>query len=197
MEHYYTQNPKGEYNEHEVFAVIMGKRIELITADGVFSKNRADYGTIALLSALFTRHKTIGTLLDLGCGYGIIGISAALIAGAKSTMCDINERAVMLAQKNAIKNNVTSDIKISDGLTKIEGRFDIIITNPPIRAGKKTFYPWIQNANEYLNENGELWVIVQKKQGAPSIKKLMEQTLGNCETVSKDRGFHVLVSHKK
>ena len=196
MEHYYTQNPQGEYKQHQITAVIMGRKIELTTADGVFSKNRADYGTIALLGELFARHKKIGTLLDIGCGYGIIGISASLIAEATVTMCDINKRAVMLAEKNAENNGVIADIKASDGLKEIEGKFDIVITNPPIRAGNKVFYPWIENANEYLNKNGELWIVAQKKQGANSIKKLMEQTLGNCEIAKKDNGFYVLVSKK-
>ena len=194
MEHYYTKEPTGEYREHNISPYVMGKRFEFITADGVFSKSGADIGTMTLLSALFSRHSKIGTLLDISCGYGIMGISAASIVGADVTMCDINRRAVMLAQKNAKKNDVVARVIESDGYDNIEGKYDIIITNPPIRAGKKVFYQWIENSKDYLNENGEFWLVAQKKHGAKSIKALMENTFGNCETVKKDNGIFVLMS---
>ena len=177
--------------------VIMGKKIELISADGVFSKNNVDYGTMVLLKALFAHHKKIGTLLDIGCGYGVIGISAMLITGAKATMHDINQRAIMLAKKNAELNNVTADIKVCDGFAAVKKKFDIIVTNPPIRAGKNVYYPWIEKSIDYLNENGELWLVVQKKQGAKSLEKLMESTFGNCEIVKKDKGYHILMARRE
>ncbi|MCK5129828.1 MAG: methyltransferase, partial [Clostridiales bacterium] len=110
---------------------------------------------------------------------------------------DINQRAVSLAENNAKANNAKADIIASDGYTQIDGTFDIIITNPPIRAGKKAYYPWIENAKDYLNEGGELWLVVQKKQGASSIKKLMQETFCNCETIKKDAGYYILVSRRK
>jgi 16S rRNA (guanine1207-N2)-methyltransferase len=197
MEHYYSSDPKVEYKEHELTAVVAGKKFELISSDGVFSKNNIDFGTLTLLNALYKRHKSIGTLLDIGCGYGIIGISAAIVAGAKSTMRDINKRAVELSCKNAEKNGVVADIKVGDGYQDVDKTFDIIVSNPPIRAGKKVYYPWIENAKYYLNEGGELWIVVQKKQGAPSIKKLMQNTFGNCEVVDKDAGYFILVSRRE
>ncbi len=197
MEHYYTKNPKGEYIEHKITTVIMGIKMEFITADGVFSKSNIDYGTMTLISALYSRHKNIGKLLDLGCGYGIIGISAALITGAESTMCDINQRAVLFAEKNAELNGVSADIKSCDGYGDMDSKFDIIAANPPIRAGKKVYYPWIENAIDYLNDDGELWVVAQKKQGAASIKKLMENTFNNCEIIDKDKQYHILMARRK
>lgn len=194
MQHYYTKEPEGEYKERKMSAVISGRRIEFITADGVFSKDALDYGTAVLLEALFDTHEKIGDLLDLGCGYGPIGISAALITGAAPTMRDINSRAVLLAQKNADANGVTADIAQGDGYEGIDGAFDIIITNPPIRAGKKVYYPWVEAAPKYLKPGGEFWAVVQKKQGADSFKRLMHDIFGNCETVEREGGYHVLRS---
>jgi 16S rRNA (guanine1207-N2)-methyltransferase len=194
MQHYYTKEPEGEYTETKISAVVSGRRIEFLTADGVFSKGALDYGTAVLLEALFARHETIGDLLDLGCGYGPVGISAALIAGAKATMRDINSRAVMLAKKNAAVNGVSADIAQGDGYEGIGDKFDIIITNPPIRAGKRVYYPWTENAPGYLKPGGEFWAVVQKKQGAESFRRLMEATFGNCESVGREAGYHVLRS---
>ncbi len=191
-DHYFSKNPSGEYNEKKIHAYIAGRKIDFLTADGVFSKTSLDYGTAVMLDAFFKTHKTVGSLLDLGCGYGPVGISAALVSGAKSTMRDINSRAVELAKKNATEYGVSADIAQGDGYEGITERFDIIITNPPIRAGKKVYYPWIENAPEYLNENGEFWAVVQKKQGAESLKKLIKKTFGNCETVERESGYHVL-----
>lgn len=197
MEHYFTSDPSVDYKEHKLSAVIAGKKLELVSSDGVFSKNNIDFGTMTLLNALYKRHKKIGKLLDIGCGYGVIGISAAVIAGASSTMRDINQRAVELSIKNAERNNIVADIAVGDGYKNIDKKFDIIISNPPIRAGKKVYYPWIENAKDYLNEGGELWIVVQKKQGAPSIKKLMQNTLGNCEVVDKDAGYFILMARRE
>ena len=192
MEHYYTQNPSGEYTLKNITTIISGIKLDFITADGVFSKSNLDYGTAVLLEALFGCHKEIGSLLDLGCGYGPIGISAALLAKAKSTMRDINERAVELAKKNAIKHKIDADISKGDGYEGINCKFDIIVTNPPIRAGKKVYYPWVEDAPNYLNEGGELWVVVQKKQGANSLRKLIVEILGNCVIAEREAGYHVL-----
>jgi 16S rRNA (guanine1207-N2)-methyltransferase len=192
MEHYFTKEPKGEYNEQTMTAVIAGRNFGFHTADGVFSKGALDYGTAILLEAFYKAHSSAGTLLDLGCGYGPVGISAAVILGAQVTMRDINSRAVALSQKNARENGVTADIAQGDGYEGIQSKYDIIITNPPIRAGKKTYYPWVEQAPEYLNAGGEFWAVVQKKQGADSFKKLMEQTFGNCETMEREAGYHVM-----
>lgn len=197
MEHYFTQNPKSEYKEHKIATVVKGRKIELFSADGVFSKSKVDYGTMVLLKSLFYAHKKIDSLLDLGCGYGIIGISAHLIAGAKVTMRDINQRAVELCRKNAELNGIQADITVGDGLKGIKEKFDIIVSNPPIRAGKKAYYPWILNSIDYLSENGELWLVVQKKQGASSVIKLMESTFGNCTIIKKDAGYHILMARRE
>jgi 16S rRNA (guanine1207-N2)-methyltransferase len=194
MQHYYTKDPEGEYKEQKISAVISGRKIDFFTADGVFSKDALDYGTAVLLETLFEKHEKIGVLLDLGCGYGPIGISAAIIAGAKPTMRDINSRAVLLAQKNAAANGVSAGIAQGDGYEGIAEKFDIIITNPPIRAGKKVYYPWAENAPQHLKPGGEFWAVVQKKQGAESFKRLMKGAFGNCETVEREGGYHVVRS---
>ena len=192
MEHYFTKEPKGEYKEQEMSAVIAGRKFDFHTADGVFSKGSLDYGTAVLLEAFYKAHKSAGALLDIGCGYGPVGISAASILGADVTMRDINSRAVTLARKNAQQNNVTADIAQGDGYEGVGQKFDIIITNPPIRAGKKTYYPWVEQAPEHLNSGGEFWAVVQKKQGADSFKKLMKATFGNCEIMERESGYHVM-----
>lgn len=188
-EHYYTQSPTSDYKTYNITYNINTHSISLKTADGVFCKHSVDYGSNLLIETIAKEDRP-GTLLDIGCGYGVVGISLAAIFDCKVTMCDINERAVSLAKENA--KHVNAKVFQSDGFQKVEGAFDVIVTNPPIRAGKSVYYQWFDKSIKHLNDNGRFYCVIQKKQGAPSTMRHLESIYGNCEIIAKDKGYYII-----
>lgn len=191
---YYAENPDSAHDIHELKVTLLGQSFTFLTDSGVFSKKLVDYGSQVLLNTLdFEKGKT---LLDLGCGYGPLGISLAKVQGVKPTMVDINNRAIDLAKQNAQKNGVEADIFQSDIYEKVNGTFDYIISNPPIRAGKQVVHTIISESINYLKVGGNLTIVIQKKQGAPSAKAKMEEVFGNVEILKRDKGYYILRSEK-
>lgn len=191
---YYAENPDSAHDIHELKVTLLGQSFTFLTDSGVFSKKMVDYGSQVLLSTLdFEKGKT---LLDLGCGYGPLGISLAKVQGVKPTMVDVNNRAIDLAKQNAQKNGVEADIFQSDIYEKVNGTFDYIISNPPIRAGKQVVHTIISESINYLKVGGNLTIVIQKKQGAPSAKAKMEEVFGNVEILKRDKGYYILRSEK-
>lgn len=197
MKHYFTDNSELESNPTTFTYTLKDKNIAFTTDIGVFSKNMLDFGTRVLLDAItITEHQN--TLLDIGCGYGAIGVSLKMLhSHVKVEMIDVNDRAVALCQKNIEQNNL-SDITVykSNVFEKVSKTFDVIVTNPPIRAGKAIVQQILEESYKYLNPQGELWVIIQKKQGAPSAKKKMEDIFTNVEVIKRDKGYYLLKSIK-
>ncbi|WP_288962252.1 class I SAM-dependent methyltransferase [uncultured Streptococcus sp.] len=191
---YYAENPDSAHDIHELKVTLLGQSFTFLTDSGVFSKKMVDYGSQVLLNTLdFEKGKT---LLDLGCGYGPLGISLAKVQGVKPTMVDVNNRAIDLAKQNAQKNGVEADIFQSDIYEKVNGIFDYIISNPPIRAGKQVVHTIISESINYLKVGGNLTIVIQKKQGAPSAKAKMEEVFGNVEILKRDKGYYILRSEK-
>lgn len=191
---YYAENPDSAHDIHELKVTLLGQSFTFLTDSGVFSKKMVDYGSQVLLNTLdFEKGKT---LLDLGCGYGPLGISLAKVQGVKPTMVDVNNRAIDLAKQNAQKNGVEADIFHSNIYEKVNGTFDYIISNPPIRAGKQVVLTIISESINYLKVGGNLTIVIQKKQGAPSAKAKMEEVFGNVEILKRDKGYYILRSEK-
>lgn len=191
---YYAENPDSAHDIHELKATLLGQPFTFLTDSGVFSKKMIDYGSQVLLNTVdFEKGKT---LLDLGCGYGPLGISLVKVQGVQVTMVDINNRAIDLAQKNAEKNGVTANIFQSNIYEKVTSTFDYIISNPPIRAGKQVVHTIITDSINYLNDGGSLTIVIQKKQGAPSAKAKMEEIFGNVDILKRDKGYYILRSTK-
>lgn len=191
---YYAENPDSAHDIHELKVTLLGQSFTFLTDSGVFSKKMVDYGSQVLLNTLdFEKGKI---LLDLGCGYGPLGISLAKVQGVKPTMVDINNRAIDLAKRNAQKNGVEADIFQSNIYEKVNGTFDYIISNPPIRAGKQVVHTIISESINYLKVGGNLTIVIQKKQGAPSAKAKMEEVFGNVEILKRDKGYYILRSEK-
>jgi len=191
---YFAENPDAKHDIHELNVELLGQRLTFLTDAGVFSKKMIDYGSRVLLSVLdFEAGEQV---LDVGCGYGPLGLTLAKAQGVTATMVDINQRALDLAQKNAERNQVSAHIFQSNVYEKVSGIFDHIISNPPIRAGKQVVHEVISGSYEHLTEGGDLTLVIQKKQGAPSAKSKMETVFGNCEIVKKDKGYYILRSEK-
>lgn len=198
MAHYYTNNVNLDSQQAHIQFQYREHQITFISDIGVFSKERVDYGSRVLLDSMNIMDSQ-KTLLDVGCGYGTLGISLKKeYPWLNVEMVDVNERAVGLANQS-IKYNELDNIKayMSYIYEHVSNQFDIVISNPPIRAGKKVVFEILEKANDYLKDNGELMVVIQKKQGAPSAQKKMEEVFGNCEIVKRDKGYFVLKSIKK
>lgn len=169
---------------------IFDYNISFYSDNGVFCKEHLDFGTRLLLENI-PWNEVCGDILDVGCGYGPIGIIANKITGNNITMCDVNKRALHLAKMNVKENKVDATIVESNCYENITGTFDTIITNPPIRAGKKIVYEILFNAKNYLNDNGKLFLVIHKDQGAKSLIKDLEESY-NVEVLEKNKGFFVI-----
>ena len=192
---YYEENPTAAHDIHELKVTLLGTPMRFLTDAGVFSKKMVDYGSQVLLNTLDLESDK--TLLDVGCGYGPLGLTLGKVLGIKPTLIDINRRALDLAEKNAKMNQVEAVIYQSNIYEKVEGNFDYIISNPPIRAGKAVVHEIIEGAFPHLVEQGRFTIVIQKKQGAPSAKAKMEAVFGNCQILKKDKGYYILESVKE
>lgn len=199
-DHYFTSKPNAEKNEKEIKATLKGNALIFITDAGVFSKDRVDFGSQVMIEAIDDSIFPNARVLDVGCGYGPVGISLAKAnLSLEIDMIDVNERALELAKKNATLNGVDNvSVFTSSIYDKVEKtNYGAIISNPPIRAGKQTVHQIITDAKEHLAEDGLLIIVIQKKQGAPSAKKVMEETYGNVTRIGLDKGYWVLQSKKE
>ena len=189
----YFENDKSIKSERKKITIkIKDKSFDMITDNGVFSKDKLDYGTRLLLETI-TKEELDGTALDLGCGYGIIGIYLSLSTELEEIdMVDINKRAIILAKDNAKLNKIDNiNIYESDIYTNIEKKYNYIITNPPIRAGKEVIRKILFEAKEHLTVNGELWFVMRKDHGVKSMIKELE-SIYKVEIVEKDKGFYIV-----
>ena len=194
-EMYYAENPDAAHDIHELRVDLLGEKMTFLTDAGVFSKKMVDFGSQLLLKCLEVDEGD--SVLDVGCGYGPLGLSLAKAYGVQATMVDINNRALDLAQQNAERNKVEATIFQSNIYEQVEGKFDHVISNPPIRAGKQVVHEIIEKSKDFLETDGDLTIVIQKKQGAPSAKSKMEDVFGNCEIVKKDKGYYILRSVKE
>lgn len=190
-DHYYSNRPSAAHDRKTVEVELRGKKVRLVTDAGVFSKSGLDYGSRVLIDAL--DFPAGASVLDVGCGYGPIGIAAGIIGASSITMLDVNERAVELASENAAANGIAQAKAMQSDLLEAvsEQSFDVIISNPPIRAGKETVHRLFDQAYGCLNPNGALWIVIQKKQGAPSAKAKLDTLFDRVEEVTKDKGYRI------
>jgi 16S rRNA (guanine1207-N2)-methyltransferase len=197
-EHYYSRTQKVESDPKFWDFTLKNNQFRFKTDNGVFSKREVDFGSRLLIES-FEMPKTEGLLLDVGCGYGPIGLSLANYYQDRMIhMVDVNGRAIELAKENAELNRI-QNVKVyeSDCLLNVkEKTFAAILTNPPIRAGKKTVHDIFEQSFEHLTSQGELWVVIQKKQGAPSAIEKLNNLFNHVETIDKSKGYFVIRAQK-
>jgi len=169
-----------------------GHDIELVTAPGVFSYRRVDKGTLLLIDQMEIREG--GTVLDLGCGYGPVAVCASLL-GSRVVALDRNRRAAWLCARNLETHAKASwAVVLGDLYGPLRGRFDAVLCNPPIRAGRGTVSRIISTAPKYLREGGSLELVARTKMGAKTLSSLMKHSFGNVEEKERRSGYRVLLS---
>ena len=193
MAQYFQNDPSIASKEREISFEIAGQKINLFTDNGVFSKSQVDEGSLAFLKVLVPLQLR-GEVLDLGCGYGTIGLTIALTSpSARVTLADINTRAIALCEKNAKKLGLSQRVTVlqSDIYEKIEGPYHVIVINPPIRAGKKVTYAMYEGARQYLIDGGSLYIVIRKAQGAKSASEYIQKLFGNITLLKRDKGYYI------
>ena len=197
MSHYFENDENVKSCIKSIGVNFMGKYFKFASDNGVFSKDGVDVGS-KLLVETYIEHGKKGRILDVGAGLGVLGIMISKFNDCDADMLEINKRAVGLCKKIIIDNGVSKcRVFESNIYEKADGIYDVVISNPPIRAGKVVVFEILEKAEEHLVDNGELWVVIRKKQGSDSAKKKMIEVYGNCTVVNKDKGFCILKSVKK
>lgn len=195
---YFSAAPMSKSRPREIRIEFGGNAYPFTTDAGVFSKDDLDVGSRLLLESLPSLAQGQRGL-DLGCGWGPVGtIWASMCPGAEFVLTDINERAVHLAEANLLRNGVqNARVVCGDALSAVDGLFDAIALNPPIRTGKENIYRMFRLSMAQLTEGGALYIVIRVKQGADSARKMLMAEFGNCETIARKAGFHVLLCRKK
>lgn len=190
-EHYYSACPGAAHDEKQVIFEVLGLQFKCVTDAGVFSRDGLDMGTRVLLGAL---PEVTGRVLDLGCGWGAVGMALGKrYPDARLLLTDVNARAVELAGRNLAANGVANArVVCGDGFEAVDGAFDLIALNPPIRAGKAAVYALFRESAAHLAPGGSLWVVMRKQQGAGSAQEYLQTLFSQVERVRRDKGYWVL-----
>ena len=193
--HYFTDNRDLPSRRRQIAFSFEGKDYTFTADDGVFSKSEVDRGSLVLLKAV-VNEPLQGRVLDLGCGYGVIGVVLKTnFPDLSVTAVDVNPRATELASLNGEANHAPMEVLVSDGFEQLGDRmFEAVITNPPIRAGKKVIYRMFEEAYAHLSEGGAFYAVIRRNQGAESAMKKLADVFGSCDLIDRGRGYWVLRS---
>ena len=191
MAHYFTNEENLKSEIEKVIAEINGIPFYFYTDNGVFSKGELDFGTELLLKNFKYDNPNNKTLLDIGCGCGPIGIYASHL-GFAVDMSDVNKRAIHLSKMSLKEQGLNANVFESDAYQNINSKYDYIVSNPPIRVGKEKLYEIIMRAKDHLTDNGELWIVVRKQQGAESLIRDMKKVYKSVEVITKKKGFYII-----
>ena len=200
MRHYFVPSEHKAEDYFDFSAEFMGKNFSFTSCPDVFSKNQLDYGSLVLVKSV-VEHKELfsGKIMDMCCGYGTIAILLSNFIDAEYYLSDINSTAVELAKINVNKNAKTIDknnIFVGDLFENIETKFNHIVSNPPIKVGKKYLLSFVEQSYENLENEGTLTLVIKKNLGASSLKDYLTELFGNCEVWERDKGYYILHSKK-
>ena len=198
MAHYFDLDPSLASKERNIEYFIDGRTITLVSDNGVFSKDKIDEGSLAFLKVIVPLRLS-GKILDLGCGYGPIGLTIAITSPkARVTLADINTRALALCDENARRLGLSSRVTCveSNIYENLKGTYDAILINPPIRAGKKVTYQMYEGALSHLVSGGKLYIVIRRNQGALTASKYIEDLFGNVTLLKKDKGYYMYEAKK-
>ena len=197
MSHYFENDQNLKSELRELSYKYNSSFFKFNSDNGVFSKNKIDYGSKLLLETYLNEANVNVRVLDVGCGYGLIGIVVGVITDSYVDMIDVNKRAVHLANMNIKKyKDFKGQAFVSDAYQNVTDSYDVIITNPPIRVGKSKVLEILEGAFDHLKEDGILYFVIRKDQGALSIKKILEETK-IVDTINRDKGYFIFRAKKK
>ena len=196
MQHYFIEKEHKASDYFEFDAIIRDMKLKFRSCDSIFSKDEIDAGTLTLLNTIFDKLELSGNGLDLGCGYGVIGISLIKGLGVNCDMVDVNGTAVELANHNLMLNGLRSGAKVfkSNGFEAVTDTYDFIVTNPPIKTGKKLLFELMDGCLTHLKPGGTLTLVIRKDHGEESLKKKLTELFGNCEILKRNKGYYILHS---
>ena len=189
-EHYFTNNENLKSELRLIDYDYNDYKFKFYSDNGVFSKNKIDYGSRLLVETFFKDNISFDNFLDVGCGYGYIGITVSKIKQVSGDLIDINNRALHLAKRNIELNKVLCNAFYSDSYENINKTYDLIITNPPIRVGKEILLNILIGAKKHLKTNGYMYFVIHKDQGAKTILKTMKEYY-ECDVIEKNKGFYI------
>ena len=196
MSHYFSEVQDVKSVKKIINYEIKNEKFEFLTDNGVFSKTKVDFGTDVMLRTFLNENKKLENIriLDIGCGYGVVSVVLKrFFEKTKILSTDVNERALELTKENIQKNNRTDDFEVRKSFVfdNISENFDVILSNPPIRAGKQVIFEIYEKSFFHLNKNGEFYCVIQTKHGAKSTKKKLEELFGNCTTLVIEAGYRI------
>ena len=194
VEHYFSPAPKSHERFGLVRTSLCGKPFEFLTASSVFSKRKVDCGTRLLIESMVVPET--GSVLDIGCGYGVVGIAVAKFnPKLRVVMTDVNARAVRLAKKNVALNRVpNAEVHYGFFYEPVEDlKFNCVLSNPPVSAGMETVKAIVAGAPSVMTAGASFRMVIRSKIGAKLLPALFTETFGNCEVVARESGFRVLL----
>jgi len=194
MQHYFIEKQHNKEDYFEFEDSILDMYFKFKSCDNIFSKDEIDEGTRTLLNTIFDKLDLRGNGLDLGCGYGVIGMSLIKKLGVNCDMVDVNGTAVELTIHNLMLNGIRNGANVfkSNGFENVNSTYDFIVTNPPIKTGKKLLFELMEGCFTHLNNQGTLTLVIRKDHGEESLKKKLTELFGNCEILKRNKGFYIL-----
>jgi 16S rRNA G1207 methylase RsmC len=197
-EHYFAALPKSQARLGLIRTTLRGKSFEFLTASGVFSKKQVDLGTRLLIDAMILPET--GAVLDVGCGYGAVGIAAAASnSRLYVVMTDVNMRAVRLARQNIEINRVhNAEVRCGYLYEPVKDlTFNCVLSNPPVSAGMETVKAIITEAPKVMMHKATFQMVIRSKIGAKTLPSVFNETFGNCAVLARESGYRVLMAKKQ
>lgn len=196
MTHYFSKPSEIVQNRRELSFRFLGILSTFEVDDGIFSKNKADFGSLLLVEEVIKQNET-GSILDLGSGYGLISLLLKQhLSDVKVKGIEINPRAVDCAQVSAQKAQLEATFEVGDVCTDVSGSYDVIVTNPPIRAGKNVVLKFLKNAHDHLKQDGRLYLVMRRQQGVASAIKAMQPLFASSTRLILKKGYEVWLLKK-
>lgn len=196
LHHYFVPSNHKESEYFKFDFNFNGKNFVFKSCPDVFSKNEVDYGSLVLIKTILKHSEVFaGDILDMCCGYGTIGIMLSKFIDANFELSDVNSTATDLAKENLKLNQCTIEkVYTSNMFESIEKKYSHIVSNPPIKAGKKVLLSFIDGSYSHLLDGGTLTLVIKKNLGESSLKDYIIGKFGNCEIWQRDKGYYILHS---